>query len=131
GRAPEPGEQPLGDDRLDAEEEQRAEADRRREEDEGGGARPHGPGRAGRDRRCCRRGGQGFNAPASPAGRNGLTRSMGIGKKVVVCRSEATSRIVWRNRSWTAIGVCARTEAAWASFSAAWNSPSALMTLAP
>ena len=55
---------------------------------------------------------------------------MGIGKNVVVLRSEATSRIVWRNRSWTAMGVWARTIAAWASFSAAWNSPSALMTLA-
>ena len=55
---------------------------------------------------------------------------MGTGKKVVVFRSEATSRIVCRNRSWTAIGVLARTRAACASFCAAWYSPSALMTFA-
>ena len=55
---------------------------------------------------------------------------MGTGKKVVVFRSEATSRMVWRKRSWTAIGVADSTWAAWASFSAAWASPSALMTLA-
>jgi hypothetical protein len=46
---------------------------------------------------------------------------MGTGKNVVVFRSEATSRIVCRNRSWTAIGVLARTRAACASFSAAFD----------
>ena len=126
----EPRQEALGDDRLDPEKEQRAQPDGRR-----GDERVHARPRAkvarerlrSRDAGCL---GQGFGAPAPwRVFRNGAKRSMGIGKKVVVFRSDATSRIVWRNRSWTAIGVRASTSAAWASFSAAWASPSALMIL--
>ena len=132
GRSAEPRQEPLRDDRLDAEEEERAQTDRRRRDGD------VGP----RSRAGVRRGVRVFRAllvervrastrplPRGPS-RTGRTDRSASGKNVVVFRSEATSRMVWRNRSCTAMGVWARTRAACESFSAAWNSASALMTLA-
>jgi hypothetical protein len=45
-------------------------------------------------------GGYDFIAPF----RNGVNKSMGTGKKVVVLCSLAISRMVWRKRSWRAMG---------------------------
>ena len=57
--------------------------------------------------------------PLLKAWSNGPNRSSGSGKKVVVDRSEAISRMVCRYRSWTAIGCRVRTSAASDSLAAA------------
>jgi hypothetical protein len=54
--------------------------------------------------------------------------SMGTGRKVVVVCSLEISRMVCKNRNCRAIGSFLIMPAAWTSFSAAWNSPSALIT---
>src|SRR6266567_6041739 len=61
---------------------------------------------------------------------NGLNRSIGTGKKVVVLCSLEISRMVWRKRNWRAMGSLLIIAAACTIFSAAWNSPSALTILA-
>ena len=55
---------------------------------------------------------------------------MGTGNMVVEFFSVATSVNVERNLNWMPTGVLPITTAAAASFSDAWNSPSARMTLA-
>src|SRR5206468_1352816 len=80
---------------------------------------------------ACHARAHGLGAALSPkAFRRGAKRSRGNGKNVVVFRSDATSRMVCRYRSCTAMGKRARTSAASLSLAAAWASPSALMTLA-
>jgi len=60
----------------------------------------------------------------------GANNSMGTGRNVVVLCSLEISRMVCRNRSWSAMGSLLIMAAACTIFSAAWNSPSALTIFA-
>src|SRR6266850_2717663 len=62
--------------------------------------------------------------------KNGVNKSIGTGKNVVVLCSLEISRIVCRKRNCSAIGSLLIIAAACTIFSAAWNSPSALTILA-
>src|SRR5512132_961212 len=68
--------------------------------------------------------------PPPADSRNGLKSSIGSGRMIVDERSELISSIVCRKRSCSDIGFSDSVIAASLSRSEAWNSPSALMTLA-
>ena len=86
-------------------------------------ARRRSVGRTGRSRapgRTHRRAGiHFFDSSSRLFFRNGVKRSIGTGRKVVVLCSLEISRIVWRKRSWSAMGWALIIPAACTSFSAA------------